>query len=97
MYCLQVLKAMVEPTAKLPHEERPVLPLVQEILSILLHSDPLQRISSSSLVKRLEKDMPTSVHTVNAGPIVSEGHIVLPGLGPTVQPQQPNAQDEESM
>lgn len=87
----------MDPTAKLPHDERPVLPLVQEILSVLLHSDPLQRIPSTELVKRLEKDMPTAVHTVNSGPIVTEEHIVLPGLGATVQPLKPDTRSEESV
>jgi hypothetical protein len=78
---LQVLRILADPSQKLPHEEKPVVPIVQELLAILLQRNPLDRISSSALVKRLEEDMLTAVVTVNAGPIISEEHIVLPGLG----------------
>lgn len=78
-----MLDIISDPSKKLPHEERPVLPLVQEILSILLHRDPTERISSSALVARLEHDMPTAVDTVNPGPVVTEEAIVLQALEPT--------------
>lgn len=71
---------MLDPAEKLPHEERHVLPLAQSILNILLHRNPAERITSSALVKRLEQDMPTGVQTENPGPIITEDHIVLPGL-----------------
>lgn len=80
---MQVLEILADPSGRLPHEQRPVLPLVQDILCILLHRSPQERFSSSGLVQRLTLDMPTAANTMNPGPVVTESHVVLPGLGST--------------
>jgi serine/threonine protein kinase len=77
---VDVLQIMADPNKPLPHEEKPVLQLVQLILKDLLHRDPAQRLSSSDLIKRLEADMATAgARTMNPGPIVNQDDVILDG------------------
>jgi hypothetical protein len=80
---LQVLRVLADPSEKLPHEKKPLCPVGHDLLEALLNRNPLERITSSELVKRLESEISTAVNTVNHGPIVSEQLVILPGLEST--------------
>lgn len=63
----QILRALDNPSALLPHEERPVhLEFVHKILLKLMHRDPEHRFSSADLIIQLEHDLATSLPTLNS-------------------------------
>ena len=77
---LQILHILATPSAKLPHEERPVsTELVQRILSQLLTRSGAHRLTAESLKKMLDKEEETGTlaATINAGYAKTETPIVL--------------------
>lgn len=63
----QILTTLENPSALLPHEERPVhLEFVHRILLKLMHRDPEHRFSSADLIVQLEHDLATSLPTLNS-------------------------------
>lgn len=91
----QILSIMDDPSQKLPHERKPVMPLVQKILTGsgnsddallgsngrgLLCRDPANRMTADDLIKHLQNDLPTAQVTMNPGPIRNIGEIELAGI-----------------
>jgi serine/threonine protein kinase len=91
----QILSIMADPTQKLPHQRKAVIPLVQKMLEGsgesgntlsgsarggLLSRDPAHRMTADELIKHLQDDMPTAQVTLNPGPIRIQEAVEIAGL-----------------
>lgn len=77
----EVLKVLANPSAVLPHEERPVArEVIQNVLVHMLARDPDSRINASDLYTMMEEEVITAsmVRTLNNdGKIVHQSPVVL--------------------
>jgi serine/threonine protein kinase len=77
----QILRVLRDPTRKLPHQERPVVPMVQKLLVRLLERDPEARLTARDCELELTQNatvMAGGNATINAGAdIVDAGEVVL--------------------
>jgi serine/threonine protein kinase len=91
----EILSIMADPTKKLPHELKTVMPLVQNVLEGsgeqgdnskgpkyggLLSRDPNRRMTADDLIKHLQDDMQTAQGTLNPGPVRQMDAFEITGL-----------------
>ena len=98
---LDIMRALVMPSAKLPHEERPASEaLVRRLLSQLLARDPADRISASNLARWLQAEPagpPADVNTTTT-PVEQTPPPVITSLQPpppVVPSEQAGSEDAD--